>query len=266
MKPGAGRLAVQLVDGASAITSAAGRDPLKILTPIHRGPAAWACTASFGGGLVAGDHIALDIDIGADARCWCGTQASTKVYRDPEGRVARQDLAIRVAQGALLALLPDPVACFAESRYHQTITLDLAATADLVLVDAVTGGRTANGEHWDLADYDSRVELSVDGVVQARDRLRLGDGARGIDGVQHLGAAAVLATVILAGPGTEGLRRDLLERQGADGPLRWAAQPQGDLLFIRIATDSSERLNDWLAAELAGLVPQLGANPWRRKF
>ena len=41
----------------------------------------WLYTITFGGGLVEGDNITLDVDVGEDCTVVVTTQASTKVYR-----------------------------------------------------------------------------------------------------------------------------------------------------------------------------------------
>src|SRR5204862_7713297 len=76
-------LAVSMVHGLSAATTAWARSPLKLLTPRSRGESVWAYTSSFGGGMVAGDRTRLEVTIDAGARCFLGTQASTKIYRNP---------------------------------------------------------------------------------------------------------------------------------------------------------------------------------------
>jgi hypothetical protein len=47
-EPGGAALEVESVCGASAVTSALARSPLKLLTPRARGRSVWACTSSFG--------------------------------------------------------------------------------------------------------------------------------------------------------------------------------------------------------------------------
>ena len=73
---GAARLVVEQIDGASAVTTCVARSPARLLTPIHRGPAVWCYASGFGGGLVAGDHLRLDLRLGTGARAYCSTQAS----------------------------------------------------------------------------------------------------------------------------------------------------------------------------------------------
>src|SRR5262249_14496468 len=80
---GKASLEVQLIAGASTVTSSYATSPLKLLPPRPRGRSVWIYTSSFGGGLVAGDQTQLDLTLAAGTCCFLATQASTKVYRNP---------------------------------------------------------------------------------------------------------------------------------------------------------------------------------------
>ncbi|HEY2366660.1 MAG TPA: urease accessory protein UreD, partial [Polyangiaceae bacterium] len=71
----------EVVGDRTAITSSRARAPLKLLTPKNHGDARWTFVATYGGGLVDGDAIALDVKVGPGASALLSTQASTKVYR-----------------------------------------------------------------------------------------------------------------------------------------------------------------------------------------
>ena len=146
---------------------------------------------SFGGGLVSGDQVSLDVDVGSDTRLLMLTQGSTKVYRErrggdlpgriaaplPEAPVSRQTMRYLVRPGATLVLLADPVTCFARARYSQVQRVDLrcADTSSLVLLDWFTSGRLAVDEGarlpelWHFYLYHSRNEVRANGEVIARD-------------------------------------------------------------------------------------------------
>ena len=149
---------------------------------------------SFGGGLVSGDFVRLNVDVGEYTRLLMLTQGSTKVYKERRGgdlpqqvlhvsgpkEVSRQCIHYTVRENATLVLLPAPVTCFARSRYAQVQRFDLmsSATSSLVLLDWFTSGRLAVDhervpEFWHFYLYHSRNEVSIDGHVIARDRQHL---------------------------------------------------------------------------------------------
>ncbi len=144
----AGRGRLRIVPGAragrSVATEAFATSPLRLLLPANHGRAAWVYTSSFGGGLVDGDAIAIDLDVEGRAAAFLSTQASTKVYRSTRGTSA--GLRARVGEEALLVVAPDPVVCFAASRYRQRQEFELAGNATLVAIDWMSAGRWAAEE------------------------------------------------------------------------------------------------------------------------
>jgi hypothetical protein len=81
---------------------------MKLLIPRPRGGSVWACLGSFGGGFVAGDETSLDVRLGADARCFLTTQASTKIYRNPRLRPCGHTLRAELTTGSLVLLPCNP--------------------------------------------------------------------------------------------------------------------------------------------------------------
>src|SRR5437868_14626226 len=144
--PGRAHLRVVRSGRRTVVTGAYATSPLRLLMPRNHGHAAWIYTSSFGGGLVDGDRIVTDIDVGAGASVFLSTQASTKIYRSPAGTSAETQA--RVAAGGLPVIAPDPVVCFSAARYCQTQAVTLDEHAGLVLLDWISCGRHAAGERW----------------------------------------------------------------------------------------------------------------------
>jgi urease accessory protein len=95
-------------------------------------------TSSFGGGLVDGDRLSLDVEVGRRA-AFLSTQAS-----DEGLSLGTRDACTLRARGrtrGILVSLPDPIVCFADSRFDQEQTFELAADAALVRSTGVTSGR-----------------------------------------------------------------------------------------------------------------------------
>src|SRR4051812_10112992 len=78
---GWGELAFERAGAATVLRTVRARSPLRLLTPRNHGHAAWVFAATFGGGLVEGDAIRLEVTLGPEATGLVGTQASTKIYR-----------------------------------------------------------------------------------------------------------------------------------------------------------------------------------------
>ncbi len=247
--------------GRSVVARRAARSPVQLLTPRNHGGAAWAFVSSLGGGLVDGDDIALEVDVGPGAAALVTTQASTKVYRSPRG--CRQRLCARVGDGGLLALVPDPVSGFAGARLDQTIAIELGEGASLWLYDAVSCGRAAAGERWQLARYASAITVTRGGATLLHDAIEL-DAAHGAI-APRLGRFDALATAIAIGP-----RAALAEVAAPARGAAWVAAasplPGGDGVVVRAAATSVERLHRGARALLAGLPAVLGDDPFARKW
>lgn len=269
LPPGHARLCAALVQGESAVTSACSTNPVRLLTPKARGRSVWGCLTSFGGGLLCGDTTSLDVEVGAGARCLLTTQSSTKVYRSNGNGGSRHTSRIRVGDGGLFCLLPDPIQPFADAEYSQRQHLQLSPTASAVLVDSVASGRAACGEHWAFSRFHSRMEVWVGERCVAVDALRLDREDGPLDAPHRCGRFEVLAALLVVGPHVHGIAEAILET--AQKPVRRddailaAASPVVGGAFVRLACPSPEFLARTLRHTLTGIAGLLGEDPWTRR-
>jgi len=252
----------------TVLTRAFATSPAKLIASNGRGAACWVYAATLGGGLVGGDDIQLRADVTAGARALLTTQASTKVYRSL--RRSKQSLTATVEAGALLAVLPDPIVCFADADFIQTQRYDLHADASLVMVDWMTSGRHAAGERWAFSRYESRFDIRrgphrvfVDGLVLESN----------VDAVvARMGRFEVLLTAIISGPLVSRAAVELVNRisetsieRGANLVMSAAALRDGGAL-LRMAGTSVEQVAHALRSYLAFLSPLIGDDLWSRKW
>jgi urease accessory protein len=264
--PGHARLRAELVAGRSAFVERSARSPLRLLCPANAGSAAWAYTSSFGGGLVDGDDVRLEIDVGAGAQALVTTQGSTKAYRGS----ARQAVCARVGAGGLLALLPDPLVAFAGARVCSLVEVDLAPAATLVAVDSLEAGRVAAGERWAARCCEVRVRVSTEGRTVLDDGLRL-DAAHGSI-ARRMGAFDGWATIVLLGPLAQAAAAALLgaerpaHRIHPSVPYLEVVAPIADGCLLRIAADSAAVLAERVALATAWVADLVGDHPSTRRF
>ncbi|AKT38639.1 urease accessory protein UreD [Chondromyces crocatus] len=272
-RAGGGTLGVARVDGASAVVSSRADAPLKLLVPRPRGPAAWIYAATLGGGLLPGDSIDLDLDLAPAAAALVATQSSTKIYPS-DGRPSVQTLRARLADGAFLAWLPDPLCPFAGAIYRQHQRIDLSPGASLALVDAIVSGRAARAERWQFTSLHCTTEIFVDGRLTIRDALHLEDDAD-LSVADRMGRFDALATVLLLGPALAEAAAGLVERFAAT-PLRaeprqlaslhTAVNPVAGGALLRIAGERIEEVTAAVRSALQVLTPLLGEDPWARRW
>lgn len=242
--------------------------PLKLVLPRNHGTAAWAVTSTYGGGLLGGDTIALDVNVEANARAVLLSQASTKVYRSE--LPARQTVNGKVAAGGLLVAAPDRVACFAGSTLQQEQRYDLDATGNLVLLDWISAGRLESGERWEFDHCSSRIEIRRDGVLTFLEALLLD--------AQHGPLAArmrrynTLATLVFWGPelaaGAGALADQIAQTPpGMDeGILAGASRFGTDGVVLRWAAVDVETLAHRIKSALRFVSDMLGDDPWARRW
>ncbi|KAF2671793.1 UreD-domain-containing protein [Microthyrium microscopicum] len=223
----AGRGTVHLTSSPSQFRALTYAYPLKLISPdaeVHANRSIHTLfLLTYGGGLVAGDAIDLNITLDAKTFLVLLTQGSTKIFKTPDPQILSiQKATISINDGAGLVYLPDPVQPFAESSFEQSQMYYLnGPQANLCVCDWVCCGRAARGEMWEFWRYGSRNEIWD--VSQGEDKKRLLlrdnlilDHKRGVIAsassiARRVDDHGVFGTLILRGPMFEGLGAFFLE-------------------------------------------------------
>ena len=133
--------------------------PLQVLAPVALDdPAAVVSMLNPTGGLVGGDRLSIDVEVAERAHAVLTTPSATRVYRT-QGEETLQRVRISLGPRAVVEWVPDHTIPFAGSALRQTIDVDLAETAGLILLDAFSAGRIALGEAWRFTVLDSAVSI-----------------------------------------------------------------------------------------------------------
>ncbi|KAJ6342419.1 hypothetical protein OIU78_010361 [Salix suchowensis] len=144
-----GKVVVEKVGGKSTVTRCFSKYPLKFIVPSKVGPckidSVWIYSLTYGGGIVSGDSISCEFEIG---------DGCTTVFTTQE--------MFCTGSNALLAILPDPVTCFSTARYSQKQVFRVLLDSNLVIVDWFTSGRHESGEKWDFDLYKSTNNIFLD--------------------------------------------------------------------------------------------------------
>ena len=265
------RLDVDVVAGRSAATTVCASNPMKLLVPQPRGDSVWACLGSFGGGFVAGDETSLDVRLGANARCFLTTQASTKIYRNPCLRPCGHSLRAELEAGSLLVLAPDPVQSFAGSTYNQRQEFYLQTDANLVLLDWFCSGRAARRERWAFTRLRSTNEVFVDQERLLLDALLLDQVHGPLDGANRMGRFNCLALIAMTGPMVADAAARLLAEVESLPVTRRAelivsASPIRQGAVLRVAGEHGEEVGREVRRRLAFVTEFLHDDPWARKW
>ncbi|KAM0324186.1 hypothetical protein ACHAQA_008380 [Verticillium albo-atrum] len=236
---GEGRIVARLLpNGQPGLETITYQYPLKLISPsLTAGEkSALIFLLSYGGGLVGGDHVNLQVQVLPKARLSIVTQGHTKIFKSSsKDIVTRQELRGSISEGGGLCLLPDPVQPFDESVYEQTQVFTVAPTASLCLLDWVTQGRSARGEDWGFARWKGRNEVWLgEDASPGQPRLLVRD------------------TVVLDGASS-----------GLTGrPLRGSMHGHGVFGSLILRGPHVQKLGEFFLAEF-GRLPRLGARDFR---
>jgi urease accessory protein len=179
------------------------RSPLQVLKPLDAAGdgSAVAVLLNPGAGVLGGDHLRTEIDLGPGTHVTVATPSATKVYRCP-GPSAIQDTVLSVGEGATLEYVPHHLIPHAGAALEQSLHLELAPRSRLILYDGLSLGRLTRGESWVFRSLASEVRVMASGRPLYWDRLRLtsaeAGALRGLGGAEE---AAYLGTLLFCAPG-----------------------------------------------------------------
>lgn len=257
---GHGSVVARYEGGRTVLSKVHATSPLRFLRPTFPGSRAEAlCLLTFGGGLVDGDAIDVDLRVEAGATLVVFTQATTKAFRGSSRQTIRGDV------HGTLVLLPDPVACFAGSRFRQRVDITLHGEGSAVTLDGFTSGRAAFGDRWafDRLDLATTVRGGPGGEqILVRDALHLDRDHGPI--AARLDRFEAFATVLAVGPRVAPVAASILAPSivsealvTAPSPLPWpGAPPASDAsgAIVRIAATSPARAIAEARARLRNLA------------
>jgi urease accessory protein len=189
------------------------------------------------GGVVGGDSLHIEAELGAGAHALLTTPGATRFYRSA-GRPALQSLTARLGAGARLEWLPLETIVHSGALADNQMTFTLAPGAEMLGWDLLALGLPAAGEDFERGHYTQRIELP--GVWLERARLAGGDRAL-FDSPLGWAGNKVLATLWFAAGSalTEARRTALLDAARgliAASPLAanaGASSPHAEAVVVR---------------------------------
>lgn len=238
---GFGHVVARLEGDRTVLAQVKASSPLRFVRPTFPGSKSGAvCLVTFGGGLVDGDAIDVDLRVERGATLVVFTQATTKAFRGSSRQSVRA-----IVEGTLV-LLPDPVACFAGARYRQRVDITLEGDGSAIVLDGFTSGRAAFGERWAFEAVDIATTVRRDGRVVVRDALTL--DRRDTSIATRLDRFEALATVLAIGPRVAPVVASILapslvaaDRVAAPSVLSVRPGHAGPAAIVRIAATSPAR-------------------------
>lgn len=178
------------------------------------------------GGLVQGDELRVEIEIGKGASCLVTTPGATKVYRS-EGRCCRSTTDIRVDDGGVFEWLPQETILFDGARVVAKTSIELADDASFIGWDVTCLGRPATDEVFSRGFFDQTICLTRRGVPLLAERLVVRGGAEMLAQAWGCDGSPVIASMTIATP-----RRGIVDLVRAAGIEEvWGSELEGVTVF-----------------------------------
>jgi urease accessory protein len=208
-------------------------DPCRVLfpRPAHGDPLT-AVLLMTSGGFAGGDHVRVQVRVGADAAALVTTQAAEKFYRSL-GPAARFEVDAQVEPGAWLEWLPQEAILFEGARARRSAAFGVRGSGQLLASDTIVFGRLARGENFRQGSLFDRWQVRRDGRLVWADVLKLdGDLPAIFADPAALAGAEALGTVVYVGGNAQGLLSCAREAT-AGAPCRTGSTLINGLLLTR---------------------------------
>jgi urease accessory protein len=205
------------------------------------------------GGVAGGDHLEVDVRVGADAHLAVTTAAAEKIYRSlgPEADV---HLGLGVSTGGTLLWLPQETILFDRARLRRAIDVDLAETATLVLAETLVFGRAAMGEAVQRGSVFDSWRVRREGRLVFAETLRLDDAIGASLDERAVAAGGTTVATLLMVPPDEARIAAVREHAAWRGEAALSAW-NGFAVARFVARDGAALRHDLVAALTALAVP-----------
>ena len=215
------------------------------------------------GGVVGGDRLQTEVELGARASVLLTTPAAQKLYRSA-GATSEISNVLKLAEDARLEWLPSETLAFPAARATTTTRVELSGGAAFVGWDIACYGMPARGEVFDAGHVVSRFELYRGQSPLLLESFELGGAADVLGGAFALRGHPVVAN-LYAVPPRGGIEPALLDSVRAALPESDAAlcsvSSLGELLVVRALGGNVEGVRDCLVRAWQVLRPALLSRP-----
>jgi urease accessory protein len=227
-------------------TRRAHRGPLVVQRPFYpEGNVCHTYVIHPPGGVVGGDSLELDVEVGEAAHALVTTPASAKFYRSA-GPLATQTQALRVRAGGILEWLPQDTILFDGCRVETLTRVDLDAGAGFIGWELVCLGRPASGDHYGNGVCRQRLELWRAGVPLLLECSHFDGGSAALDAPWGLAGRRVTGTLLAVG--ADAAARDAVREALPSNALAGATLVDDVLVCRALGAQAQELLRTFTTA------------------
>jgi urease accessory protein len=229
--------------------------PWHLLPPIYLDDSgcAYSLLVNPSGGLVGGDRLSIEVSVRPRGHALISTPSANRVYKSLSEESV-QEVALNVAEGAILEWMPEHTIPFAGSRFRQTIDVKLAAGATIVLWDAIASGRIAHGERWRFTSLSNRIHIKPTSGSSLAEHYQLvpGNKWRGVGLAErwdYVGSLFVIGDGITGAlkATLEAALAEIVDRQPDQAVLGGVSQPAASGLVVKLVSRSAPHMASVMA-------------------
>lgn len=149
------------------------------------------------GGILQGDRYRMDITLKNNAYAHITTQGATRIYR-MEKNYATQIVNIIVDDGCYFEFVPDQIIPYRNSRFYQTVNLNIHDNATMLYAEMIVPGRVASGEsfEYDIC-YMKALAKNQNNVLRLIDVAVLEPKKRSLNILGILGSFSVVGNMYI---------------------------------------------------------------------
>lgn len=194
------------------------------------------------GGIVGGDRLRLNVNLGGGAQALLSTPGAAKWYR-ANGRISRQHVELHGHAGAAIEWLPQETIIFDHADVVLETNVSLHPEARFIGCEILCFGRTASGERFSQGKVRQRYAVHVGGKLLWLEQGTLVANSDTMNGPLGLAGHTVCASLLCVGAPPQ---RDLIDAvRAAIAPLaepgaQFGATHMKSLLMVRYLGDRSE--------------------------
>ena len=247
------KLRFEAIEGVTVLTERVHSGPLRLLKPLYP-EGKHICHAVIvhpPGGIVAGDHLQLAINVGSQSHGLITMPGAQKWYRS-SALDATADTQLRVEARGQLEWLPQESMVFDGAHVKQTLNIDMHREANFFGWEILCLGRTARNEQFNSGRFQQTIRLQRDGAPLWSEHTLLAGNDRLLNSMLGWGGHPVVGTAWLARGASDRSKladeavlanaRDAL----ADTSLAAASNPAAGFFVVKALGDSVETVRELL--------------------
>jgi urease accessory protein len=203
------KLELDWVNGGTRVTRLVNRAPLRLLETGQHDDGVEVQLASYGGGVLQGDQVGLQIRCGDDTGLRLKSQGNTHVYRNESGRKAVQLIQADCGERSRIRVLPEPLVPHRGAIFRQEQHWNLASSTDFILADWMQSGRSESREQFAFEKIQSRLLIRIDGRLILEENLCFQPGREDMRSPAAFGPFDLMLNLYFFGPNAESQVRRL---------------------------------------------------------